>query len=87
MATAHLGHARIGVFVFSNPLWHRPVTEDALRKIDRAEQFLKARGFVQVRVRHHEDIARIEVPPEDLPRFFSGWHKRSCGSGTEKYRV
>lgn len=46
------------------------VTEEALRKIDRAEQFLKARGFVQVRVRHHEDIARIEVPPEDLARFF-----------------
>ena len=46
------------------------VTEEALHKIDRAEQFLKAHGFVQVRVRHHEDIARIEVPPEDLARFF-----------------
>ena len=46
------------------------VTEEALRKIDRAEQFLKSRGFVQVRVRHHEDIARIEVPSEDLVRFF-----------------
>ena len=41
-----------------------------MRKIDRAEQFLKSRGFVQVRVRHHEDIARIEVPPESLPHFF-----------------
>lgn len=46
------------------------VTEEALHKIDRAEQFLKACGFVQVRVRHHEDIARIEVPLGDLARFF-----------------
>ncbi len=46
------------------------VTPEALQMIDRAEQFLKARGFAQVRVRHHEDIARIEVPPEDLARFF-----------------
>lgn len=49
-----------------------PVTPKALQMIDRAEQFLKARGFVQVRVRHHEDIARIEVPPADLARFFNG---------------
>lgn len=49
-----------------------PVTPKALRMIDRAEQFLKARGFAQVRVRHHEDIARIEVPPADLARFFNG---------------
>ena len=49
-----------------------PVTPEALHKIDRAERFLKARGFAQVRVRHHEDIARIEVPPADLARFFQG---------------
>ena len=49
-----------------------PVTPEALHKIDRAERFLKARGFAQVRVRHHEDIARIEVPPADLARFFEG---------------
>ena len=49
-----------------------PVTPKALQMIDRAEQFLKARGFAQVRVRHHEDIARIEVPPADLARFFNG---------------
>ncbi len=48
------------------------VTSEALRKVDEAEQFLKARGFVQVRVRHHENVARIEVPSEDLPRFFEG---------------
>jgi uncharacterized protein len=47
-----------------------PVTVDALRMIDRAEAFLKSVGFQQVRVRHHEDIARIEVDPAEIPRFF-----------------
>lgn len=47
-----------------------PVTVEALRMIDRAEAFMKSVGFVQVRVRHHETIARIEVAPEEIPRFF-----------------
>ena len=38
--------------------------------IDRAEAYLKSVGFLQVRVRHHEDIARIEVDPEKIPQFF-----------------
>ena len=48
-----------------------PVTVEALRMIDRAEAFLKSIGFQQVRVRHHEEIARIEVDPADIPRFFT----------------
>jgi uncharacterized protein len=48
------------------------VTVEALRMIDRAEAFLKSIGFEQVRVRHHEEIARIELDPEDIPRFFVG---------------
>lgn len=48
------------------------VTIEALRMVDEAEHFLKARGFVQVRVRHHDDVARIEVASEDLSRFFEG---------------
>jgi uncharacterized protein len=47
-----------------------PVTAEALSMIDRAESFLKSEGFRQVRVRHHEKVARIEVPAEDLPKFF-----------------
>ena len=39
--------------------------------IDRAERALKAAGFRQVRVRHHSDVARIELPPEDLVRVIS----------------
>ncbi len=49
-----------------------PVTVEALRMIDQAEAFLKSLGFPQVRVRHHEEIARIEVDPADIPRFFVG---------------
>jgi uncharacterized protein len=48
------------------------VTEEKLQQIDQAEVFLSAEGFRQVRVRHHGDLARIEVPPADLARFFEG---------------
>lgn len=47
------------------------VTEEKLQQIDRAEIALVAEGFRQVRVRHHGEIARIEVPPADLPHFFA----------------
>lgn len=47
------------------------VTVEALRMIDAAEKYLKAKGFVQVRVRHHEEIARIEVAPEEMEKFFA----------------
>lgn len=43
------------------------VTADKLRVLDEAERFLHHLGFTQLRVRHHDTIARIEVPPEDLP--------------------
>ncbi len=35
--------------------------------IDQAEEALLAEGFEQVRVRHHGDMARIELPKEDIP--------------------
>ncbi|MBM2811425.1 MAG: hypothetical protein HW416_2184 [Chloroflexi bacterium] len=47
------------------------VTREKLEQIDRAEQLLRELGFRQVRVRHHGDTARIELPPADIPRFFS----------------
>lgn len=45
-----------------------PVTVAALRQIEKAESALKALGFSQVRVRHHGDVARIEVDPPDIER-------------------
>lgn len=44
------------------------VTIEKLSMIDRAEMALKELGFRQVRVRHHGDVARIEVAEEELPR-------------------
>lgn len=47
------------------------VTLEKLHQVDQAEHFLHKLGFRLVRVRHHGDIARIEAPPEDLPRLFA----------------
>jgi uncharacterized protein len=45
------------------------VTPERLQMIDRAERFLRERGLRPLRVRYHEgDLARIEVPPDQLPR-------------------
>jgi pyridinium-3,5-biscarboxylic acid mononucleotide sulfurtransferase len=66
------------------PTWDKPATpclssriaygEEATparnRMIDQAEQWLRQRGFHILRVRYHKgDLARIEVPLDDLPRF------------------
>ena len=53
-----------------------PVTAEALSMVDRAEAFLKGLGLSQVRVRHHEEIARIEVPPDEMARFFENGTNR-----------
>ncbi|OPZ84549.1 MAG: NH(3)-dependent NAD(+) synthetase [bacterium ADurb.Bin429] len=45
-----------------------PITKDSLSTIEQAEDFLRDLGFPQVRVRHHTDLARIEVAPADIPR-------------------
>ncbi len=44
------------------------VTEQRLRQIDEAEDFLRELGLVEFRVRHHDTIARIEVNPKDLEK-------------------
>ena len=44
------------------------VTVEALTRVARAESHLRALGFRQLRVRHHDTIARIEVGPEDFAR-------------------
>jgi uncharacterized protein len=46
------------------------VTIEKLSMIDKAEMTLKELGFRQVRVRHHGDVARIEVAEEEMPRAF-----------------
>jgi uncharacterized protein len=65
------------------PVWNKPampclssrvaygeeVTPERLRMIDGAEQFLQSHGFSELRVRYHKgDLARIEVPIDDVAR-------------------
>lgn len=45
-----------------------PVTVEALSQIGRAERALRQLGLRQVRVRHHDKVARIELDPADFPR-------------------
>jgi pyridinium-3,5-biscarboxylic acid mononucleotide sulfurtransferase len=44
------------------------ITRDVLTRLDKAESFLRGLGFRQIRVRHHDDIARIEVEAKDIAR-------------------
>jgi uncharacterized protein len=48
-----------------------PVTVAALRQIEAAEAAIKALGFTQVRVRHHGDVARIEVDGPEIGRLIA----------------
>lgn len=47
---------------------HQPVTAEKLRQIERAEGALRRLGFTDLRVRHHGDIGRVELPADDLIR-------------------
>ncbi len=44
------------------------VTPEGLRRIDRAEELVRSFGFEVLRVRDHGDLARIEVPTEDIAK-------------------
>ena len=46
------------------------ITADKLRRVDEAEAFVRSLGFRQFRVRHHDRLARLEIPLEDLPRLW-----------------
>lgn len=42
------------------------VTLGRLRSVEQAEAALRAMGFAELRVRHHDELARIEVPADRL---------------------
>lgn len=64
------------------PTWNKPamaclasrfpygtrLTADRLERVARAEAGLRELGFAQVRVRYHDSVGRVEVPPGDLAR-------------------
>ncbi|MCA1688722.1 MAG: ATP-dependent sacrificial sulfur transferase LarE [Actinobacteria bacterium] len=47
------------------------ITAEKLAQVARAEEFLRKEGFRQVRLRHHGEIARLEVGPEEMERAFA----------------
>ena len=48
--------------------YHTEVTDEKLRMIERAEQALRALGFRVCRVRHHDEVARLEIAPGEMAR-------------------
>ena len=48
-----------------------PVTSDILSKIGEGEKYLRSLGLKQLRLRHHGDIARIELDEKDLASVFN----------------
>ena len=46
------------------------ITAEKLRQVDAAEEFVRSLGFRQFRVRHHDRLARLEIPLEDLPKLW-----------------
>lgn len=45
------------------------ITPEKLSRIEQAERYLKSLGLAECRVRHHDNLARIEVPQRWLPLF------------------
>lgn len=45
---------------------HEPVTPDKLRQVEQAEAAVRGLGIGDCRVRHHGDVARLEVPVEEI---------------------
>ena len=46
------------------------VTDEKLRIIERAEEIVRSLGFRVCRVRHHDELARLEIGIDELPRAF-----------------
>lgn len=69
---AHLGlpnaHKPQAACLSSRVPYGLAISIPMLKQIEKAEAVLKRLGFSQLRVRHHGDVARIEVPPGEFDR-------------------
>jgi len=59
------------------------ITVEALKRVEEAEKFLKSFGFRELRVRHHGDVARIELREEDIVRMLDPGLRTAV---TERFR-
>lgn len=57
------------------------VTPALLKQIERAEDVLRALGFVGFRVRHHDQLARIELPLDQLQRMMDDRVRQAVTDG------
>ncbi len=60
------------------------IDRKSLTKVGRAEDALLKAGFTQVRVRHHGQVARIEVSPDEFPRMIQESVRRRVLSSLKK---
>ncbi len=63
-----------------------PITPALLRQIEQAEDVLVELGFRQFRVRHHGEIARLELPAEDFPQALQSHEQIVAGVRAAGYR-
>ena len=47
------------------------ITPEKLAQVAEAEEFMRSLGYEQVRVRHHGEIARLEIGPDEMERAFA----------------
>ena len=47
------------------------VTREKLSQVEQAEIYVRLEGFTEFRVRHHGDVARIEIPQDSFDRLFA----------------
>ncbi|MEK7196058.1 MAG: ATP-dependent sacrificial sulfur transferase LarE [Nitrospirota bacterium] len=63
--------------------YREKITVTALKQVAEAEKFLKSIGFVEFRVRHHGDVARIELKGNDFKKLLSSGVRKTV---TEKLK-
>lgn len=66
-------------------LYGESITKKKLSMVEQAEEFLRELGFIQLRVRIHGEMARIEVPPQDFPRLLEEENRRKIVSQLREY--
>jgi pyridinium-3,5-biscarboxylic acid mononucleotide sulfurtransferase len=83
---AELGKAEIRELsrALGLPTWDKPsfaclssrfqygdrITAENLRRVDAAEEYVRSLGFRQFRVRHHDRLARLEIPLDEMGRLW-----------------
>ncbi len=98
---AHLRKSEIRQLskISSLPTWNKPslaclssrfpyytkINKKDLKKIAQAEECLRKLGFVQIRVRHHGQIARIEIEPHEFPKIIEKKVKETIVKNFKKF--